>query len=269
MKRHEDNGSFWLSYSDLMTSMFFIMLVLFIVCLIKVSIGYKQLQNSIDKGNNTEFLVDSLGRKISLLENEIVKLRVFKNKYEEILSIYKAVDNIDPEYFEFNKEYLKHIFKIQVTYQIGQFSLNKLREDAQWSTEYNPSEAERIRQRIIDAGNEIKQTIIKLQSNSDIKSNIKYLVVIEGQASADGYHQDDNFNNDVLSYQRALKLHEFWRDQAGIDFTKMDKCELVIAGSGEKGVPRAPRVSPLDDSNNQRFLIHIVPVIGNIRLVNN
>lgn len=269
MKRHEDNGSFWLSYSDLMTSMFFIMLVLFIVCLVKVSISYKQLQKSINEGNNTEALLDSLGKKNALLESEIIRLTVFKNKYEEILSIYKAVDNIDPEYFEFNKEYLKHIFKIQVTYQTGQFSLNKLREDANWSSEYNPSEAQRIRQRIIDAGNEIKQTIINLQRNGDIKSDIKYLVVIEGQASADGYHKDDNFNNDVLSYQRALKLHEFWRDQAGIDFTKMEKCELVIAGSGEKGVPRAPRINLLDDSNNQRFLIHIVPVIGDIRLVNN
>jgi hypothetical protein len=42
----------------------------------------------------------------------------------------------------------------------------------------------------------------------------------------------------------------------------MDKCELVIAGSGEKGVPR----SQVQESYNQRFLIHIVPVIGDIHL---
>lgn len=46
----------------------------------------------------------------------------------------------------------------------------------------------------------------------------------------------------------------------------MDKCELVIAGSGEYGVPRATRISDKDDSKNQRFLIHIVPVIGDIHL---
>ena len=118
----------------------------------------------------------------------------------------------------------------------------------------------------MDAGEEIKRTILNLQKNDSLRTDIKYLVVIEGQASADGYHVDDYFNNDVLSYQRALKLHEFWRDQAGIDFTKMDKCELVIAGSGEGGVPRAPRISDKDDTKNQRFLIHIVPVIGDIHL---
>lgn len=267
MKRHEDTSSFWLSYSDLMTSMFFIMLVLFIVCILKVSLSYKELEKSIQSDRDKDGMVDSLRKHIGLLDSEIVKLKVFKDKYEEIISIYKAVDNIDPEYFEFNEQYLKHIFKIQVTYQTGQFSLDKLIEDAKWSPNYNPIEAQKIRQRIIDAGNEIKETIIKLQGNKDIKTDIKYLVVIEGQASADGYHNDDNFNNDVLSYQRALKLYEFWRDQAGIDFTKMDKCELVIAGSGEKGVPRAPRITPSDDSKNQRFLIHIVPVIGNIHLV--
>lgn len=42
----------------------------------------------------------------------------------------------------------------------------------------------------------------------------------------------------------------------------MPKCELVISGSGEKGVPR----DISSETNNQRFLIHIVPVIGNIKL---
>ena len=123
-----------------------------------------------------------------------------------------------------------------------------------------------MRQRIKEAGEEVKRTILKLQRNDSSQNDIKYLVVIEGQASADGYHVDDYFNNDVLSYQRALKLHEFWRDEAGIDFTRIGKCELVIAGSGEGGIPRATRISEKDDSRNQRFLIHIVPVIGNIHL---
>ena len=182
------------------------------------------------------------------------------------MSIYKAVDNIDPEYFEFNPDYLKHIFKIQVNYQKGKFSLDNLLQDDPKSPEYNLTQANAIRQQIRDAGEEIKRTILNLQQNDSLRTDIKYLVVIEGQASADGYHVDDYFNNDVLSYQRALKLHEFWRDNAGIDFTNMEKCELVIAGSGEGGVPRASRLSDRDDSRNQRFLIHIVPVIGDIHL---
>ncbi|MBD5310994.1 MAG: hypothetical protein HDS13_02355 [Bacteroides sp.] len=235
MDNRNHKGAFWPSYVDIMTTLFAIMLVLFAVSYSRFKIKQRELEE-------------------------------FKDKYEEIMAIYKAVDNIDPEYFEFNKDYLKHIFKIQVNYQANQFSLDKLMQDAQHSSLYNPEEANQVRQQIKEAGEEIKRTILNLQQNDSLRTDIKYLVVIEGQASADGWHVNDFFNNNVLSYQRALKLHEFWRDKAGIDFTKMDKCELVIAGSGEGGVPRVPRKSEKDDSRNQRFLIHIVPVIGDIHL---
>lgn len=109
---------------------------------------------------------------------------------------------------------------------------------------------------------EIKRTIEQLQKNDSIKGDIKYLVVIEGQASSDGYYVDEYRNNDVLSYQRALELNKFWQKE-GIDFSNMDRCELVVSGSGVKGVPR----DSIED-NNQRFLIHIVPVIGNIKMNN-
>jgi hypothetical protein len=126
----------------------------------------------------------------------------------------------------------------------------------------NKAEADSLRRRIISAGKEIKRTVQNLQNMHDKKQDIKYLVVIEGQASADGYYVNPYFNNDVLSYQRALALHRFWQ-KSNIDFSAMPKCELVISGSGEGGVPRDTR-----EEFNQRFLIHIVPVIGNIRLNN-
>lgn len=230
MGSHRDKSTFWPSYVDIMTTLFAIMLLLFAVSYSRFKIEQRELE-------------------------------AFKDKYEEIMAIYKAVDNIDPEYFEFNKVYLKHIFKIQANYQKGEFSLDKLLQDDPCSAEYNPGKADSIRRQVKAAGEIIKETILKLQRNES-RADIKYLVVIEGQASDDGY-----VNNDVLSYQRALNLHRFWRDSAGIDFARMGgKCELVIAGSGTGGVPRAPRISGGDDSRNQRFLIHIVPVIGDIRL---
>ena len=141
-----------------------------------------------------------------------------------------------------------------MTYQTGQFELDRLAAD-----DSNPLEAQRLRDEIFKAGVVIKQTIENLQNKENLKQDIKYLVVIEGQASKDGYNQNDYMNNNVLSYQRAWKLTEFWKSR-GIDFTKMDKCELLISGSGEKGVPRESG----NEIYNQRFLIHIVPVIGNI-----
>ncbi len=224
----EDNNrtSFWPSYVDIMTTLFAIMLVLFVV-------SYSRFK---------------------IKEQELLKIA---NKYEEIKSIYRAVENIDSTYFEFNKQFVKHIFRIQVTYQTGEFELNKLEDDLK-----DKAKADALRKSIIKAGEEIKRTIIQLQNNDSIKQDIKYLVVIEGQASADGYNVDSYRNNDVLSYQRALGLHKFWCDSAKINFAEMNRCELVISGSGEKGVPRNPN----NEKFNQRFMIHIVPVIGNIRL---
>ena len=233
--RHNRDGAFWPSYVDIMTTLFAIMLVLF-------AISYGRFR----------------GRERALEEiND--SLRVFKDKYTEIKSIYAAVENINPEYFEFNPTYVKHIFRIQVTYQLGQYDLYRLEDD---QANGNKQRADSLRRQIINAGEEIRSTIIKLQQNDSIRQDIKYLVVIEGQASKDGYNLDDCNNNNVLSYKRALALHHFWRDKASIDFSKMDRCELVISGSGEGGVPRDEK----REANNQRFLIHIVPVIGNIRL---
>ena len=204
------------------------------------------------------------------------ELKKIVNKYEEIQSIYKVVENIDSTYFEFNPQYVKHIFRIQVTYQKGKYSLHELAED-----KTNSIAADQLRKKIVDAGKEIKKTIISLQNSESMKQDIKYLVVIEGQASADGYYASDYYNNDVLSYQRALALHRFWKEEASIDFSNMDKCELVISGSGEGGVPRfteedfkqsseyvaGQNINKSDyEKFNQRFLIHIVPVIGNIKM---
>lgn len=233
MNSSNRNNAFWPSYVDIMTTLFAIMLILF-----AVSFGKFHKE----KGE---------------LELQEKRLLEFEKKYNEIKSIYQVVENINPEYFQFNKDHVKHIFKIQVTYQTGAFDLYKLQPDA----DGNNSEANTLRDKIVAAGKEIQKTIINLQQNDSIKQDIKYLVVIEGQASADGFNQDAYRNNNVLSYQRALGLHQFWQKN-GIDFSNMDKCELVISGSGEKGVPR----DTTNERNNQRFLIHIVPVIGDIKL---
>lgn len=225
MGRRRNKESFWPSYVDIMTTLFAIMVILFVV-------SFSRFRNS---------------------EEE---LRKFAGIIKEIEAIYDAVAKIDSNYFEFNKDYVKHIFKIQVTFQTGRFNI----EDELQADLYNPSVADSLRREIISAGHEIERTILRLQ-RTHANQDIKYLVVIEGQASKDGYGSNDYYNNDVLSYQRALNLRKFWQAN-GIDFSSMSKCELVVSGSGEGGVPREIG----DESLNQRFLIHIVPVIGNIKL---
>lgn len=227
------DNSFWPSYVDIMTTLFAIMLILFAVSFHR----YKEVN-----GN---------------LEKVVGELKITEEKYKMLQSIYSVVENIDTNYFEFNSKYVKHIFKLKVAFQTGEFNLNGgLVYDKIDSTLANE-----LRNEILCAGNEIKKTIEFLQKNDTIKQDIKYLVVIEGQASSDGYNKDNWHNNNVLSYQRAYSLNEFWCAN-GIDFSQMEKCELVISGSGEKGVPR----DETDERNNQRFLVHIVPVIGNINI---
>ncbi len=221
----KDNSSFWPNYVDIMTTLFCIMLVLFVV-------SYSQFK---------------------VTEAELQKLA---GKYKEIENIYKTVENIDSTFFKYDPDYVKHIFKIQVQFQKGEFDLYHL-DRSKYPSE---DDADILRQSIIDAGFEIRKTIENIQENAK-QQDIKYLVVIEGQASADGYYRSEWRNNDVLSYKRALALHHFWKKH-NLDFSTLPNCELVICGSGEKGVPRDTE----NEDSNQRFLIHIVPVIGNISM---
>lgn len=85
----KEKSLFWASYADLMTSLFFVMLVLFIGAIV-------------------------------VLDQE---RREFKGKYEtskrekEILDqINDATKNIDSTYFEYKEEFKKHKFKISVNY---------------------------------------------------------------------------------------------------------------------------------------------------------
>ncbi len=245
------NGSFWPSYVDIMTTLFAIMLVLFVVSYSRFKVKEQELQ-------------------------------VLADHFIEIIDIYDAVGNIDSTKFEYNELYSKNIFKLEIEYQPKEFELTHLQLDKVGEV----SKADALRKLIINAGASIKSTIQQLQSNENLKRDIKYLVVIEGQASKIPFNDFDPIwrNNYTLSYLRAWNLHKFWQEN-GIDFTKMDRCELVICGSGEEGVPRIIPSQILEErkqlgsveykewadmeSKNQRFLVHIVPVIGKLNMDEN
>jgi hypothetical protein len=146
----------------------------------------------------------------------------------------------------------------------------------------NPSVAEKVRNDIKAAGDTILSKINRLESSipERLKKNIKFLVVIEGQSSKVAFNESVWKNNYTLSYLRAQYLNEFWKDN-GIDLGSLPRCELIISGSGEGGKPRIEvdteelhRLYPDPDEyqkhwieeevKNQRFLVHVLPVIGNI-----
>lgn len=236
----KNNGSFWPSYVDIMTTLFAITLILFAVSFSRFKIKERQLQ---------------------LLVNE----------YEDIINVYSTVSSIDStRYFGYNAQYLKHLFTVDVEYQQKEYRIDMLKLD-----QTDKQGADNKRDSIIQAGKIVKETILKLENSESADDNIKFLVVIEGQSSRVRYDVDDYHNNYTLSYLRAQFLNKFWKDN-GIDLASIPRCELIISGSGEDGVPRVtpsmavPRTPEeteqwiADESKNQRFLIHIVPVIGNI-----
>ena len=51
MAKDTRQDSFWTSYADLMTSLFFIMLVLFVICMIQVSRKNIELGNALGEAN--------------------------------------------------------------------------------------------------------------------------------------------------------------------------------------------------------------------------
>lgn len=205
---------FWASYADLMTSLFFIMLVLFVLTTVMLK---RQ--------------VDEIKKIIKATEEQMEKIKEIEN----------AVNEIDKTYFEYNQEHKKHILKIDVSFNVGSSNMENIPLDT--------------RMKLLDAGNAIKNFI----STASQKYGVKYLLVVEGQASKDDYQR-----NDELSYECALSLVKYW-EQNRLFFNR-EECELIISGSGQSG---SLRVEPDTKGNsaNQRFLIHIIPKPGIIEQI--
>ena len=206
------NSLFWTSFSDLMTSLFFTLLVLFVVAIIAMGRALK-------KANDLQIAT----------QNEINKIRDIEN----------SIQNIDSKWFEYNEIDKKHILKIDVSFPIGQSDITDI-----------PLEK---REELYKAGLAINDFLN--HADKEYGESVKYLLIIEGQASNDGYA--GNFD---LSYQRALSLYKYFQVNRHLDL-KRENCEVLICGSGTEGALRA---YPDNASNkkNQRFLIHILPKPG-------
>ncbi|HEY0429967.1 MAG TPA: hypothetical protein VGC76_19440 [Pyrinomonadaceae bacterium] len=200
----KNTGFFWASFTDLMISLFFIMLVLYVLTFVKLKTQQK------------------------ITEEQL-------NKMKEIQA---AVKELPQEYFTYQSEFKR-------------FSLNKQIQFPKGKSDITGD----YREYLLNVGRSIESLVSKLKSKYQ-NENIKYLIVIEGMASIDGYTL-----NDELSYQRALALARFWKENNIVFDTNF--CELQIAGSGTGGIGR---YTGAEEYKNQRFLIQIVPKIGDIEV---
>ena len=104
MAKKKRESFFWTSYSDLMTSLFFIMLTLFVLA-------------------------------IALLHREVVQIGKERDateaELEKINEIRTAVQSIDSTYFSYDPAYKKHILKTEVKFRTGSSNINDLDQATQ------------------------------------------------------------------------------------------------------------------------------------------
>ena len=222
MNKKKTGSHFWPSYSDLMTSLFFLMLVLFVLTIISL--------------RNT------------LIEAERLR-KVSEEQLRNVQQIQEAVNQLPTDYFEEDVSNKRWILKksYSPSFKKTDYDVRVLNDTT----------------RLIKVGTSLMGVIQKLNiMKEDPKykdMDITYLVVIEGMASKDSY-----YDNDALSYKRALSLYYLWK-RNGISFEK-SQCEVQVSGSGIRGRGRFNEdgYNPEYEEKNQRIIIQIVPKIGNV-----
>ena len=250
MRKKDGDRQFWISFSDIMTSLFFVMLILFAVT------AYKYQDNSkiASRVVELELTKSKLEKLIPELQKQVKDLKV-KNKHLEknlgeaiaTLEQQKRIIDIDKQFRPlresrscvYSEEANKYVAKDFIGVEIC-----------------DPNQAVikfQYRSKVIELGREIEKLMNTLNKENP---EFSYLMVIEGN-TANTYDKkfsmDDN-QGYILSYQRALTVYQLWR-RSGINLRKYN-VETVIAGSGFNGMFR-DKV----EENNKRFSIQIIPKI--------
>lgn len=199
MSSKRKTDSFWLSYSDLMTSLFFIMLVLFIVCIIKMKGTQNQLATTLEGTQienarlqnilQLEAQFKDLSESSSLRYDEEHKTFIAK-EFEEIEIFQSESDVIKPEYLD----------------------------------------------KVDKVGRDLETVLKKL---NDQNKDFSYMLVIEGNAanSYKNPMDPDRAYTYRLSYDRSLALYYRWTKVDNINLRQYNT-EVQICGSGLNGINR-------------------------------
>lgn len=179
------------------------------------------------------------------------RMEATEKQLEEIKKVEASTKELEKsKYYAYKPEYKKYVLNVECFFEQLKSDLADLQTDTE---------------SLKNAGFEIKDFLDRNYGN-------QYLLIIEGQASRNSIKQTEQ--NYRLSFQRALTLMKFWKDECQIDFGA--NCEIQIAGSGDgrynfgyTGGDYSERFNVLDSTlmrergtneiKNQRFIIHIIP----------
>ncbi|WP_017733016.1 hypothetical protein [Nafulsella turpanensis] len=239
---------FWIGFSDLMTSLFFIMLVMYVITFAYLKFGEGTIESITRErddlaGRLTDLMKerDALKAQMDGMEGEILKLVNEVDKFNEIKNVEAALSTLDEKYYSFDPDNKRYKLNIDVQFPSNKSDIKKL-----------PAKE---RDQLKKAGRELYGKVSKLVNEN---KEIEYLLVIEGntQRSGDNWKRIPNVGY-MLSYERALALFNFWKAN-GIDFNQLNgQCEVIIAGSGYFGQSREAF-----EPNNRRFSIQVTSKVG-------
>lgn len=221
----KNNNIFWVGYSDLMSSLFFVMLILFVV-----TVGFlKFSQKELEEANKN-------------LKGANIELEITIEQQEKILKIEDQFKPLEESgYFHYLDDCKKYIVKDLMGIEIFDPNQSTIKNEYVSVT--------------VEVGKELEGFLKQLSKNNP---DLSYLLVIEGNM-ANKYDKSiskDNIFGYIKSYERALAVYNLWQKNS-IDLRKYNT-EVMICGSGFNGLCR-------DDieENNKRFSIQIIPKIQN------
>ncbi len=233
MAKQKRDGFFWTSFADLMTSLFFIMLVLYLLTYVLLKNKERELQKT----------VNDLQHKLEVYELVEQNLKPLKT---------------DTALFRYEEKYKRFTLGFNVFFE------NDKSRIVPGELRYFETTEPKIR----DVGTQLKKTmdiLVKSKMKNPALKNVSYLLIISGYASQLDF--DNKEHSYYLSYSRAYNLWKYWND-IGLDFETdeyKDIIDLQIAGNGWGGIGRIerdPENGLVNEKKNQRFIIQIIPKIG-------
>jgi hypothetical protein len=225
MSKTHKESFFWTSYSDLMTSLFFVMLVLFILVIVLL---HNKMSNQDTTITDLEKLRDSLNYALS----EKDRLLKIDEQFKPLIQSGKFI------YFPVSKKFVAKDLIGHEIFEPGRtVILDQYKEPA------------------INVGKEVESLLKKLSAEN---KDFSYQLIIEGNMANtwDRRYNTDNVLGYKTSYERALAVYLLWQQQEDIDLRKYNT-EILICGSGFNGLDRDST-----EENNKRFSIQIIPKVS-------
>lgn len=248
MKKIKKTSYFWTTYSDFMSSLFFVMLILFVLSVVLVINKTKVLVEQNNELTEAKQRIEKQKLELEQQQEQLKNvLEATQKELDKIKQLNESIEKIDDRFFVYNSNFKRHTLKedIKVSFEKGKSNI------------YASTISQNMRLKLDSVGYAIHKFMLDAQKEIP---EAEYLLIVEGQASKDAYSK-----NNELSYERALALVNYWKSKGILFYSSKEgfkvkddlPFELIVSGSGIFSEFRE-----VNERDNQRFVIHIIPKPG-------